>query len=267
MREPRRYDVRARKLRVSEVREGSGSELDDGELVQCDPAGGRHGETTATGALAVVTDPGVDEAGVDVGYAIDERNLRAPDLAVGNVPCKPGWVSGVPPLAIEYADEGGDEAELEKRIGRLLKGGTRWVWVVRLTGPRRVQVHASGTPVRVHVEGELLEASGVLRNAVPVEALFDRRAGLEVALRNLLQRKGYDDLEAVLAAGHAAGLAEGLAEGRAEGLAALRRAVRDLCEVLGIEWTDARAAATEVMDVPALDALRAALKRDRRWPE
>ena len=53
-----------------------------------------------------------------MGYAIDERNLRAPDLAVGNVPSRHGWVTGVPPLALECADEGGDEAELQKRIGR-----------------------------------------------------------------------------------------------------------------------------------------------------
>jgi hypothetical protein len=37
----------------------------------------------------------------------------------------------------------------------------------------------------------------VLRNPVPVEALYDRATAHEVTLRNLLQRKGYDGLEEV----------------------------------------------------------------------
>ncbi len=43
-------------------------------------------------------------------------------------------------------------------------------------------------------------------------ALFDRDAAHEVARRNLLQRKGYDSLEAIAAEGEARGKAEGKAE-------------------------------------------------------
>jgi hypothetical protein len=70
----------------------------------------------------------------------------------------------------------------------------------------------------VEAEGEL-RAPGVLQNAVPVRALVDREAALEVTLRNLLNRKGYASLEALQAAGEAKGRAEGKAEGRAEGKA------------------------------------------------
>jgi hypothetical protein len=42
---------------------------------------------------------------------------------------------------------------------------------------------------------------GVLRNPVPVEALYDRRAAHRVTLRNLLQRQGYENLDAVRAEG------------------------------------------------------------------
>ena len=84
------------------------------------------------GGLALATDPAVDSAGVDTGYAADAYTLRAPDLAVGNVPDAPGWVKGAPPLAVEYADTGQDELDLPVKIRELLSAGTRLVWVVRL---------------------------------------------------------------------------------------------------------------------------------------
>jgi hypothetical protein len=114
-------------------------------------------------------------------------------------------------------------------------------------------------PARVAYAGETLEAPGVLRNAVPVEALYDRSAAHEATLRNLLQRKGYDGLDAVLD--------EGRKQGRAAGVrAGLRVAVQDLCELLGIALSPEREAALDAMDEAALGALREHLKRDRRWP-
>ncbi|HEU4408403.1 MAG TPA: hypothetical protein VFS43_24275 [Polyangiaceae bacterium] len=56
---------------------------------------------------------------------------------------------------------------------------------------------------------------------------------------------------------------EGLREGKAEGL---RAAVLDLCELLGLEPTDAQRAALEAMGLGELEALRQALKQQRRWP-
>jgi hypothetical protein len=43
----------------------------------------------------------------------------------------------------------------------------------------------------------LLTAPGILRNPVAVRALYDRDAAHEAVLRNLLQRHGYQDLDAV----------------------------------------------------------------------
>jgi hypothetical protein len=57
--------------------------------------------------------------------------------------------------------------------------------------------------------GQHLEAPGVLANPVPVEALYDPEAAHEVALRNLLQRRGYLDLEAVRQEGRDRGREEG----------------------------------------------------------
>jgi hypothetical protein len=71
---------------------------------------------------------------------------------------------------------------------------------------------------------------------------------------NLLQREGYQDLDAVKA------------ESRDEGLkVGLRRAIEDLCELLAITPTPQQGAALGDMSVDALDALRERIKRERRW--
>ena len=165
------------------------------------------------------TDPDVESAGLDAGYAPVADMLRAPDIAVGNVPDRPGWIPGVPPLAVEYAGVGQDENLLQRKVADFLGRGTKWIWVVRLNTPRRVEVHAPGLPVVVRHVGELLEAPGILRNAVPVEAMFDDDVANKMTLRNLLQRAGYESLEAVRNEGHAEGIAEGKAKGITEGKA------------------------------------------------
>lgn len=211
-----------RRLEADEIREGDSYELSGGYPIHCLPTGGRGSDAAATGAAVLKSDPQVDSAGVETGYSPTPDTLRAPDVAVGNVPREPGWVKGVPPLAVEYADTGQDEADLEVKIKQLLDAGTALVWVVRLTGPRRIEVHEPGQEMRTARPGEELEAPGILRNPVPVEALYDWEVGQEVTLRNLLQRHGYDSLDAVRAEGEAAGRAEGEAAGRVEGEAAGR---------------------------------------------
>ncbi|WP_437611801.1 Uma2 family endonuclease [Sorangium sp. So ce834] len=275
---------------ADQLRPGDPYELSEGRLVECLPTGRRGGRSNLVGGEVLDTDPAVEAAGVDIGISPRPDMLRAPDLVVGNIPDEPGWATAAPPLAVEYADTGQDEAELQRKIEELLAAGTRWVWVVRLHGTRRVEVHEAAPdaperdatpaapaplsaratpplapaaraaarvwpqvrqPARVAVAGETLEAPGVLRNAVPVEALYDRSAAHEATLRNLLQRKGYDGLDAVRD------------EGRRQGL---RAAVRDLCELLGIALSPEREASLDAMDEAALGALREHLKRDRRWP-
>ncbi|HSS49559.1 MAG TPA: hypothetical protein VLX28_11505 [Thermoanaerobaculia bacterium] len=124
---------------------------------------------------------------------------------MGEIPNQPGWVQGAPPLAVEYADTGQDEGELAAKIQELLAAGTRFIWVVRLTGPRRVEVHQPGRAMSIANPGEELLAPGILANPVRVEALYDRDVAMEATLRNLLQRQGYDSLEAVQAEGEARG--------------------------------------------------------------
>jgi hypothetical protein len=128
---------------------------------------------------------------------------------VGALPDQPGWAPGVPPLAVEYADTGQDELQLAAKIQDFLSAGTLYVWVVRLVGPRRVEVHRANKPMQLVQPGGMLEAPGILANPVPVEALYDPRVSAEVSFRNLLQRNGYPSLEAVKAQGEAEGEARG----------------------------------------------------------
>ena len=236
-------------FRADALVSGDPYELSSGHPIYCAPTGGRGSQPNRLGASVVGWDPAVTEAGVDTGYSNEPGNLRAPDVAVGNVPDEPGWVSGAPDLAIEYADVGQDERALTDKIRDLLAMGTRFLWVVRLVGARRVEVHEPGKPMVTVEPGGLLTAPGVLKNPVRVEALYDRDEAERATLTNLLQRRGFDNLGAVLA------------EGRREGLAA---GIRDLCEVLGIELGAEREAALPQMSLDDLSALRDRIKRERR---
>lgn len=184
-------------FRPEHVRPGDAYEVSNGHAIQCAPTGGDGTGPNGRGFMVLDSDPMVKQAGVDTGLELGVFTLRAPDVAVGDFPEAPGWVNAVPPLAVEYAAAGQDEDELREKIDDLLRVGTRHLWVVRLTGPRRVEVYEPGKPMRTALPGQALTAPGVLQNPVPVEALYDREAAHEVALQNLLQRRGYRDLDAV----------------------------------------------------------------------
>jgi Uma2 family endonuclease len=199
-------------FRAEQLRDGDRYELTNGHPIYCAPAGRDHAGPNATGAALLDSDPDVQWTGVDAGYSPDPGTLRAPDVSVATPGGDGGWIPDAPLLAVEYAARGQNEAELRTKIADLLDHGTRLVWVVRLVGPRRVEVHAPGQPLQTRGIGELLVAPGILRNPVPVAALFDRDAAQDVILRNLLQRRGYAGLEAIREEGREEGRDEGLAD-------------------------------------------------------
>jgi len=224
-------------FRTHQLRESDRYELSDGHAIYCAPSGGTHARAAVVGSAVLASDPLVESAGLDAGFTTDDMNLRAPDIAVGNVPDKPGWIKGVPPLAVEYASVGQDEAELQVKIEQLLTAGTRFVWVVRMVGPRRVEVYTKDSPTQTLGPTEQLEAPGILQNAVPVEAMYEPSVARDATLRNLLQREGYTDLASVRA--------EGRAEGREEGqLRGARQALRAAITARG--WTTPPAVDTRI---------------------
>jgi hypothetical protein len=218
-------------FRADHLRPGDPYELSNGHAVHCLPTGSRGGKATSVGDGVLASDPAVEDVGVDVGFSPSPEVLRAPDLSVGGIADQPGWSQGAPALAVEYADTGQDEAELRLKIQELFAAGTRHVWVVRLTGPRRVEMHQPGQKLRVAHPGEQLEAPGILANPVPVEALYDREAARRVIFRNLLQRQGYASLDDVRAEGESRGRAEGEIEG-------LRKAIVTVCAGRGLAVDD-----------------------------
>jgi hypothetical protein len=236
--------------RAEDIRPGEPYELSDGYKIECMGTGQRGSRSNGSGFMVLDSDPAAPPAGVDAGVSPVPKMLRAPDVAVGGLENEPGWATTAPPLCVEYADRGQDEDELQKKIVELLRCGTRFVWVVRMTGPRRVEVYEPGNDVRAVLPGGVLQAPGILKNAVPVEALYDREAAHRQTLKNLLQREGYEDLEAVRD------------EGREEGL---RQAILDLCEVLAITPTPEQEKELGAMSVEALEAVRQRIKRERRW--
>jgi Uma2 family endonuclease len=191
------------------IRSGEPYELSNGHRILSMGTGRRGSLANLVGGEVLETDPAVKAAGVDLGFSRDPHHLRAPDVSVGDFANEPGWDPKAPPLAVEYADTGQDEAELGKKIAELLDAGTKHIWVVRLTGPRRVEVHEPGRKVRLCKPGDTLVAPGILKNPVPVLALYDRDAAHEATLTNLLQRRGYESLDAVRVEGELKGELKG----------------------------------------------------------
>lgn len=238
------------------VSEGSHYELSNGHPIQCMSAGERHAKANAQGALALATDPGLrGDLGINAGIEFNGgKNLRAPDLVLG-IEGKPGWSRKIPPICVEYADRGQDEEQLRQKVEELLEAGVQHIWVLRLAGPLRAEVHEPGKKMRVVDADGALEAPGVLVNRYTPRQLVDQEEALRVAFRKQLQAQGYDGLEAVRE------------EGRQQALASLRGALLDLCEVLDVPLDEERRRRIAQMDTSALDSLRQALKAGRRWPD
>lgn len=207
---PIRYSDGTGPFRADQIRNGDPYELSDGHPVRCVPSSELRGRAKVLGALVLASDPAVrGAAGTDVGVEFNEgKNLRAPDLSIG-IEGEPGWSRTVPPLVVEYADRGQDEAELSRKIVELLAAGTRYIWVVRLVGPLRVEVYGPGKAMRLVDADGVLAAPGVLKNDYPVRALTDVLVAQQLTLRNLLQQEGYESVEQVRAEGHKEGHKEG----------------------------------------------------------
>lgn len=209
-------------FRADQIRDGDPYELDRGHPIEVMPTRRRGGRIQGRINAIIGSDPAVKQSGVEVGYSVAPDSLRAPDISVlPDTPDPEGWDPQAPPLAIEVADRGQDEADLVRKVETLLAAGTRYFWVVRVhSRRRRVDVFEAGQPKREYFDGDELTAPGVLALPVPVTALFEANHGNDVVLRNLLSREGYASIEAVQDEGRQ----EGRQEGRTEALLLVLRA-------------------------------------------
>jgi hypothetical protein len=197
---------------VGQVRSGDPYELSEGHPIFCPPPSRAVTAVRRLAALALDSDPAVRNTGVDAGIALSERTLRAADIAVNYEWTGGTWATHAPLVLLCAPGEEG-LLDFNKKVDEFLAAGTRYVWVVRLVGRRRVDVYEPGKALRTVHAGDALEAPGVLKNAVPVDALFDSDAAQEVALRNLVQRRGYDSFEDAVRKGAVRGRALGTRQG------------------------------------------------------
>ncbi len=204
-------------FRADQIRSGDPYELSRCHAIFVSPQGRAKALRQGLAFQVLSSDPDAVGVAIDPGISPEPGTLRAPDVALG-ISDGRGWETNIPPLALEYADRAQDEDELQAKISELLALGTRHIWVVRLDGPRRVEVYEPGRPMRLVAENGELEAPGLLRNPVPVKALFDRDEADRVTFRNLFQCEGVENLTELVESSREEGRAEGLETGRAEGL-------------------------------------------------
>jgi Uma2 family endonuclease len=251
-------------FRASQLRDGDRYELWNGHAIPHRPPSQERASAKAYAALVIASDPAVEDSAMDAGYALDGgKTLRAPDVSVAGGPRRPGFDPEAPPLAIEYADSGQDEVELRQKIIDLIRAGTRYVWVVRLTEPRQIEVHQPKRAMKVVPLDGVLTATGVLKNPVPARALVERDAAMETTLRNLLNRKGYASLDAVRSDGEAEGFARGVAAGKAEGKVEGKvEAIVAIANARGVSLSAIQVTRlSDIGSVEALDAILAAVAR------
>ncbi len=104
-------------FRAIDLPSGAPYELDNGHPVLRMPATQRVGALRGLALQIISIDPLVKHAGVEIGFELGEGTVRAPDVSVLASAPTNGWAQTAPPLAIEYADSGQDETELQAKPG------------------------------------------------------------------------------------------------------------------------------------------------------
>ena len=221
----------------------------EGRLVLSPPSDEKHAVPHAdlTYVLRAHVKPGFSVA-VDMLTRASEQNDFAPDASVFEAERDPATGGRrLEQLAFEVVNEQALSVQTSK-ARELTKRGVRRAFCL------------------VTKQGKLLEWSRETDgwSATPLEEIDDpcfvrplpapallRAALADDAVLRALRAKGHPEFDAVRE------------EGREEGL---RLGILDLCESLGIEHPEDAAAKLGAMDGKALDAVRVALKRDKRWP-
>lgn len=185
-----RWPVGRGPFRADQIRSGDPYELSRGHPIYRPPACALRAPRIGLGGAVLGSDPAVERAGVDTGIELAPDTLRAFDIAVSFTPGAGTWATGAP-LVVDFAVSDQDDAYRCEKIEEFHAARTGQVWVVRLAGERRVEVHERARPMRTVGADGMLTAPGVLALPVPVRALYDRDAAHETTLRNLLSRQGH----------------------------------------------------------------------------
>ncbi len=236
------------------VAPGSRAEILDGRVVMAPPADEGHAVPHAV--LAYVLRAHVTSdflVAVDLLTRTSEEADFAPD---GSVYPR----ERVPETGGRQLDELAFEIVSEQPLGvpttkarELARRGVRRIFCL-IVKPRRLVEWSRETDGWSAAPVDRIDDRCFVR-LLPASSLLDAVLADDAVTKALRAKRHPEFL-----AEHAAGVEEGVKEG-------LRTAVRDLCALLGIEIDAARTAAIDAMDRARLDAVRATLLANRRWPE
>jgi Uma2 family endonuclease len=146
-------------------------ELIDGEIIDVAPAGFEHGRAmVAIGSLLAQhvkanQVPGAVLAG-DPGFILDERNVRAPDVAYldadrcARAPTS-GFMRFVPNLAVEIVSPTDSHSAVVAKARLWLQCGVSLVWVVDPPS-RTVDVYVRGAPIICREATDRIDGGDVL---------------------------------------------------------------------------------------------------------
>ncbi len=151
----------------------------------------------------------------------------------------------------------------------LVERGVRRVFALDVEGQRVLEWSSKKGAWR-HLKAGTNIDDVSLAVPLPVDALCVAVKADDAMASALLAKKN-PVLVAALQGAETRGEARGEARGKSEGLREgeekrLREAIVDLCEVLDIEVNKTRQRQLSELTLPGLEALRAALKSQRRWP-
>lgn len=121
--------------------------------------------------------------------------------------------------------------------------------------------------LRLMGSGEVLRQAYVEVHSLPADA-WERRTALPILkrFRSRARKHASGKVKEFLMSTQST-YEEWLTEVQSEGLArGVRMAIEVACDLLGIKITAKRRAKLDALDLPALEALLAHLRRERRWP-
>lgn len=234
----------------------------DGQVIECAPAEEPHGRahSNVDFVIRAHTKPSFAVA-VDMLTRANRFSDLAPDISVFPEARDPNTGGRqVEHIAIEVRDTQA-LSDVTAKARLLHQRGVRRVLCLDLPKSRVLAWNATQDEWdELPLSSNITDRTCFVR-AIPVRALLDAAVAENAAAAALLSKKN-----PVLESARAHDREEAREEGREEGVQALRRAVEDMCRLLGVELNDRRCAQLANARLVELEQLRISLVSTRRWP-
>jgi len=155
-------------------------ELDEGELIEMPPAGGRHGRCGVRIITVLETFVRARKLGwiytPDTGFRLKDDTVRAPDVAFvrqERVADVSGFFPGAPDLAVEIYSPSDSVRQLMRKVKQYFAAGTHTVWIV-YPDLKQVQILDASGADRLLEHDDVLEAPELLPGfSISIAEFFD----------------------------------------------------------------------------------------------